>query len=93
MKILIEPNKNILNNIDEQLRIKQERDLAQSYSRTFTSKDGMIVLEDLTEMSGICRSTFTSDPLLNAYNEGQKSSIFYIYSQVENNISNMEGNN
>ena len=51
MKILIESNKSELNYLDEQLSIKQAKDLAQIYNRLFTSSDGEKILEDLAEQS------------------------------------------
>ncbi|MGX6959678.1 MAG: hypothetical protein ACIPMY_00070 [Rickettsia endosymbiont of Pentastiridius leporinus] len=93
MKILIEPNKNELNNSDVNLSLQQAQDLAEIYSRTFTSKDGIMILEDLASMSGMYRSNFVIDnDKHTAFLEGQRALFLYICSKLENNVSNMEGN-
>lgn len=94
MKILIEPNKNELNNSDINLSVQKAKDLSQIYSRTFTSKDGIMILEDLARMSGMYNSNFVpADPLHTAFLEGRRALLLYICSQIENNINNIEGNN
>ncbi|MGX6959873.1 MAG: hypothetical protein ACIPMY_01170, partial [Rickettsia endosymbiont of Pentastiridius leporinus] len=67
--------------------------LAEIYSRTFTSKDGIMILEDLASMSGMYRSNFVIDnDRHTAFLEGQRALFLYICSKLENNISNVEGN-
>jgi len=92
MKILIETSKPLENDLE--LTISKAKDLTQIYSRMFTSKDGIIILEDLANMSGMYRSNFIIDnDRHTAFLEGQRALFLYICSQLENNISNMEGNN
>jgi len=94
MKILIEPGKKELDHSDINLNVQKAKDLAQIYIRTFTSKDGIIILEDLANISGMYRSNFVIDnDRHTAYLEGQRALFLYICSQLENNISNMEGSN
>ena len=89
MKILIESNKNELNYLDEHLSIKKAKDLAQIYNRTFNTKDGMMIIEDLAEQSGMYRSNFVSDnDRHTAFLEGQRALFLYISRQSENNIEN-----
>jgi len=94
MKILIEPNKQQeLNNLDINLSIQKAKDLAQIYTSLFSSEYGKIVLEDLAEVSGMYNSNFVlADPLHTAFLEGKRDLCLYICRQVENNISNIDGN-
>ncbi|WP_253307815.1 MULTISPECIES: hypothetical protein [unclassified Rickettsia] len=93
MKILIEAASTELDNSDINLTIKKAKDLTEIYSRIFTSKDGIMILEDLANMSGMYRSNFIVDnDRHTAYLEGQRALFLYICSQLENDINNMEGN-
>jgi hypothetical protein len=95
MKILIEPINLQNEQIDSDINIavQKAKDLVQSYSRIFTSKDGIMILEDLANMSGMYRSNFIVDnDRHTAYLEGQRALFLYICSQLENNTNNMEGN-
>ncbi|MFY9589640.1 hypothetical protein [Rickettsia endosymbiont of Halotydeus destructor] len=90
MKILIENNKPVENDLE--LTISKAKDLAQIYSRMFTSKDGIMILEDLANMTGMYRSNFIVDnDRHTAFLEGQRALFLYICSQLENNTNNMEG--
>ena len=88
MKILIEPNKiSELNNLDEELSLKKQKDLAQIYSRTFSGKDGIMIIEDLAEASGMFRANFVPlDPTYTAFLEGKRALFLYICYKLENNI-------
>jgi|GEM_PF-4259398 len=88
MKILIEPNKiSELNNLDEELTIKKQKDLAQIYSRTFNGKDGIMIIEDLAEASGMYRTNFIPDnDRYTAFLEGKRALFLYICYKLENNI-------
>jgi len=93
MKILVEPNKNELNNLDTNLSEQKAKDLSQIYTSLFSGGYGKIVLEDLAEVSGMHRSNFIIDnDRHTAFLEGKRDLFLYICWQIENNISNMKEN-
>jgi hypothetical protein len=69
-------------------------ELTKIYSRTFNTKDGRIILEDLANMSGCMRSNFvqgSSD--YTSFLEGHRALFLYICSQAsDEQIDNIEGN-
>jgi hypothetical protein len=73
------------------IRLQKHR---QIYSRTFNTKDGRIILEDLANMSGCMRSNFvqgSSD--YTSFLEGHRALFLYICSQAsDEQIDNIEGN-
>ena len=64
-------------------------ELKQIYLKTFSAKDGKIILEDLANVSGMHRSNFVKDSSdYTAFLEGQRSLFLYICSQLEEDVNN-----
>ena len=68
--------------------------LRQIYLRTFSTKDGKLILEDLANISGMYRTNFVKDSSdYSSFLEGHRALFLYICSQIEDNLNNnMEGN-
>ena len=68
--------------------------LRQIYLRTFSTKDGKLILEDLANISGMYRTNFVKDSSdYSSFLEGHRALFLYICSQLENDLnSNMKGN-
>ena len=61
-------------------------ELRQIYLKTFSTKDGKVILEDLANVSGMHRSNFVKDSSdYTAFLEGQRSLFLYICSQLTKN--------
>lgn len=67
--------------------------LRQIYLRTFSTKDGKLILEDLANISGMYRTNFVKDSSdYSSFLEGHRALFLYICSQLEDNLNNnMEG--
>ena len=66
--------------------------LRKIYQRTFESKDGKVILEDLANVSGMYRINFVQNNSEHtAFLEGQRALFLYICSQLEEDVSNIEG--
>jgi len=70
---------------DRELSVQEKeiRALAAAYKRTFSTKDGQRVLEDLKEVFHMFESTFrgTTDGI--AYSEGQRTVVLYILDKIK----------
>lgn len=81
--------------INHQILPQQTREnLRQIYLRTFSTKDGKLILEDLANISGMYRTNFVKDSSdYSSFLEGHRALFLYICSQIEDNLNNnMEGN-
>lgn len=58
-------------------------DSRAKYKAAFTTEDGIAVLQDLKKRFHINTTTFSSDPHEIAYNEGQRTVVMFIISQLE----------
>ena len=77
---------------DKVEQVLSNNDLAEIYNRIFSTNDGKIVLQDLATVSGMYRSNFTHNSSdYTVFREGQRALFLYICSQLENNITNIEG--
>lgn len=54
-----------------------------AYKRHFKLEDGELILNDLLSRFHFKTSTMCKDPYDTAYNEGQRSVVLYILSQLE----------
>jgi len=65
------------------IRIGQARQRKRDYSILFSSPEGKRVLDDLILHSGMLNSSFNSDPLILAHDEGGTDIIRYILSVLK----------
>ena len=67
-------------------------ELRQIYLRTFSSKDGKLILEDLANISGMYRTNFTQgNSDYTSFLEGHRALFLHICSQLEDDVNNIEG--
>tara|TARA_B100000427_G_scaffold259450_1_gene223559 strand:+ start:164 stop:400 length:237 start_codon:yes stop_codon:yes gene_type:complete len=65
---------------------KQEKlleQIRQSYQKVFTTPEGVIVLKDLENRTGIHHSTFDPDPYKAANLEGMRAVTLFIHSMLK----------
>jgi hypothetical protein len=60
--------------------------VGQAYRNLFGDMAGEIVLKDLEHICHANKVTFTPDPYVTAFNEGQRSIILYIKDRMNANI-------
>ena len=66
-----------------------QEELRQIYLKTFSTKDGKVIPEDLANVSGMYRGDFIKDSSdYTAFLEGQRSLFLYICSQLEKDVNN-----
>ena len=73
-------------------QLPNKSDLTKIYSRTFGTKDGKVILEDLANISGMYSSNFTpnnSDYI--SFLEGHRALFLYICAQLEDQNCNIGG--
>ena len=58
--------------------MKQLEELKLSYRRTFNTDDGQKVLQDLKSRFGYETTTFSDNPHVTSFNEGQRATVLLI---------------
>ncbi len=58
--------------------MKQLEELKLSYRRTFNTDDGQKVLQDLKSRFGYETTTFSDNPHVTSFNEGQRAAVLLI---------------
>lgn len=64
--------------------------LKSNYIRTFSSDEGKQVLADLESKCYIKDTTFSRDPHLTAFNEGQRSVVLSIKSMMDLDVAKLK---
>ena len=72
----------------EKKLIEEQRNLYTTFSRVFSSEDGVKVLTNLIKKYGVLETTFDSDSSNLAFNEGRRSVVLDILKILNTDIEN-----